>query len=411
VNDLDCAPSALRWVREDGKDGDCAPAATALALGYQSTCVRWSDGRASCWGDDCFGEVGDGGDDSCGDNAHYSLTPRLVRESTGGPPFGGVLALSAGFHHVCALRSDSTVWCWGSNDHGKLGDGSSVSQISTPVQVVTDLGPLTGIVAIAAGNDHTCALTDGGDVFCWGGNNYLQLGVSGIAERGIAAQAGIGTGFTQIASGGWHSCVARPEAPGNLLYCWGRAGFGQLGYGGTQEPGSEDAQLVVYEPNGVGLVTTAIGLGENFSCSGADGPAAWCWGSNMSHTLGDEVEPTTADGMDALSAREVMLTLPTAPSHIAAGTSFACMRLLDGSLTCWGANDVGQLGIGQMGPLPLGPTEVPLDTEQIVAGDDHVCALTAASTVLCWGGNEQGQLGNGNTEPNGDPGEVMDLCQ
>jgi alpha-tubulin suppressor-like RCC1 family protein len=408
VRDPDCSPGPLRWVHEDGKDGACAPAPAELALGYQSTCVRWSDGRVSCWGGDCFGEIGDGGDEDCADSSQRSVVPRLVRESNGGPPFGEVLALTVGLHHVCALRAGGFVWCWGSNDYGKLGNGSAVARSTTPVQVMTDSGdPLSGIVAVAAGNDHTCALDSQGDVFCWGDNSYLQLGVSGISNRDVAAQTANGTGFERISSGGWHTCAVRADR----LYCWGRAGFGQLGYGGTVEPGSKDAHLVQYEVDDMPLAPTVVGLGDNFSCSGTIRPAAWCWGSNMGHALGDEAVPSTPNGQDANSARAVMLILPALPSLIAAGTSFACMRLEDRSLYCWGANEVGQLGIGGASATPQGPTEVPTDTEEIAAGDDHVCAITAERTVLCWGGNAQGQLGNGGIDPSPDPAEVMDLCQ
>ncbi len=412
VRDPDCEPSPLRWLREDGTDGLCAPTPADLALGYESTCVRWNDGRVSCWGGDCLGEIGDGGEGDCADSPQYSAVPRLVRETQDGPPLGDVVALSAGFHQVCALKIDGTVWCWGSNDHGKLGVGSRDTRSTTPVQVMTDTGDkLSGMMALATGSEHACALDTMGFAYCWGHNGYKQLGVGAIPDRDTAARAGIGRDFTRIAAGGYHSCVARVDKDGEHLYCWGRGSFGQLGFGGTLE-GSEGAQLVKYEQDlGVSLVPTVFGLGENFTCSATEGPGAWCWGSNVGHALGDQPAPTTEDGTDALAARRMMPDPANPPGKIVAGTSFACMRLEDRTLTCWGINGVGQLGVGEATALPLGVTEVPVDTEDLEAGDDHVCAITSDRTVVCWGGNAQGQLGNGGTEPSTDATEVIDLCQ
>jgi alpha-tubulin suppressor-like RCC1 family protein len=414
VRDPACAPSAFRWVRDDGKQGACAPVPDDIALGYQSTCIRWSDGRVSCWGGDCFGEVGDGGAIDCGDTVQLSLVPSLVRTSTGGPPLEDVLSVSAGSHHVCARRADGSVWCWGDNSLGKLGAGSAEVSVSTPVQVVTEFdAPLSGIVAIATGNQHTCALDGQGFVHCWGDNGFRQLGVSGVSERNVAILSGIGTDFAQIAAGGWHSCVSRPAALDDELFCWGRGSFGQLGDGVLHEPGSDDALLVTYESEpGVAVAPTVFGLGENFSCSATAGPAAaWCWGSNVGHALGDVPAPASQNGTDATSARAFSLALTSAPTHLAGGTSFACMRLEDGSVTCWGTNSAGQLGIGQVTALPQGPTVLDLEAVDIEVGDDHACAITPERTVVCWGGNTQGQLGNGGTTRSPDPVEVLSLCQ
>jgi alpha-tubulin suppressor-like RCC1 family protein len=413
ISDLDCGPNGLRWVLEDGKDGACVPAPVDLALGDQSSCLRWSDGRVSCWGDDCFGELGDGGGSDCTDGPQYSATPRLVLESTGGPPFGDVVALSAGFHHVCALRGDGSVWCWGENDQGELGNGSVDARSTVPVKVVTESGgALSEIVAIAAGSDHTCALDSGGNVFCWGDNTYWQLGVTGINSRNVAALIAFGTGYQRLAAGGWHSCVSRFDADleADRLYCWGRGTSGQLGSGATMD---SDVPLVVFYESApeTGLAPTVFGLGEAFSCSATAEPAVYCWGSNTGYALGDLPTPTTPDGMSTAAARPVAVTLPGALTRVAAGGAFACALTMDAALYCWGANNVGQLGLGQRSDIPKGPTEVPLDSLDIEAGNDHACSVTAQGAVLCWGGNLSGQVGNDDTVPNPTPTEVISLCQ
>jgi alpha-tubulin suppressor-like RCC1 family protein len=413
TTDVDCVPNGLRWVRADGTDGECVPAPIDLALGDQSSCLRWSDGRVSCWGDDCYGEIGDGGESDCTDGPQYSATPRLVLESTGGAPFGDVVALSAGHHHVCALRRDGSVWCWGDNDQGELGNDSLDARSTVPVQVVTDSGDaLSGIVAIAAGSDHSCGLDSAGNVFCWGDNSYQQLGVTGISSRNVAARIASGTGFENLAAGGWHSCASRfdVDVEADRLYCWGRGTSGQLGSGATMD---SDAPLLVFyesEPE-TGLAPTVFGLGEAFSCSATAEPAVYCWGSNTGHALGDELSPTTADGMNTATARQISVVVPVDHSRVAAGGAFACARTVDATVFCWGANNVGQLGLGYISEIPVGPTNLVLDSLDIEAGYDHACSLTSTGAILCWGANLAGQLGTGDTVQTPTPTEVMSLCQ
>lgn len=411
--DLDCPPSGLRYLDPQGGTAECVPSPDELAVGFELSCVKWSNGRVSCWGSNCWGELGDGTGGGCTDGSLYSVRPRLVRASADGPPFGDVKALAAGFRHVCAMRGDGTVWCWGDNASGKLGDGSSAGSRSTPVQVVrTDNSPLSNIALLAAGGHHTCAADTGGVVGCWGDNSYLQLGVEGLPERNTAEPTEDELGWMSLTGGGAHTCGNRMDAAKTIrLWCWGRNAWGQLGNDMIAEPGLSVPDKVVYESNPAEPLgaPAGTGLGNRFSCSGAAGRTVYCWGQNLRHSLGDEDPPVGGNGVDAEAARKIALDPPVAPAGVTAGDDFACVRLADDQVYCWGGNDFGQLGIGGES-TPQAPARLELSAVDIEAGLDHVCAITPERAVVCWGNNTRGQLGDGTVLRRPSPTPVVELC-
>jgi alpha-tubulin suppressor-like RCC1 family protein len=197
---------------------------TAIAVGGWSTCALKSEGTVWCWGSNFDGQLGDGSTED---------------RETPGPVSGltGVTALSAGEDHACAVLSDGTVWCWGGNQFGKLGDGVEVHQVCDGPEWTfhVDCSPLPLLVAgapsavdVSAGERHTCIVSADGSAWCWGANESGQLGDGTVTDRGTPVQVlGLGD-LTSVATGGYHTCAMQSSS---RTWCWGANDVGQLGLG------------------------------------------------------------------------------------------------------------------------------------------------------------------------------------
>lgn len=265
---------------------------TSISVGGQHTCALATGGTAYCWGDDSKGQLGDA-------RLVSSTTPIPV--SGGGGP-GVFSSISAGFRHSCAIASDGTGFCWGSNDFGQLGDGSNVTR-DTPVQVAGGLK----FTAISAGGDHTCGIATSGAAFCWGSNIDGQggRGTSGDVSFVPVAVAG-GLTFTRISAStgtravGTNGVPFKPSGLGHTCaltsagaaFCWGDDRDLQLGQGPFSGAGgiaTVPVQVAQGERAG-GVTFTGISVGSRHSCAvGSDG-AAYCWGSNVMGALGNTLQ-------------------------------------------------------------------------------------------------------------------------
>ncbi len=206
---------------------------TQVTAGYDATCALTTDGGVKCWGDGV-------------------PAPVDVLAAGGAAPLSGVARISAGLSYTCALTTSGGVKCWGRGDYGQLGDGAT-SYRSTPVDVCVtattpgtcDGAPLGGVTEIAAGDYYACALTSIGGVKCWGDGTYGQLGNGtdstpqstpvAVVSTGQGPGGTALSGITQVASGGYHSCVVTTSGG---VKCWGRGNYGRLGNGAAP-----DAQL------------------------------------------------------------------------------------------------------------------------------------------------------------------------
>jgi alpha-tubulin suppressor-like RCC1 family protein len=280
--------------------------ATHLVAGNQHV-LALVGGDVWCWGVNSAGQ--------CGQNPSMNPSFNFPVFVMGG---GKTVAIAAGAQHSCLLDSTGTAYCWGNNQFGQLGNGTTVSG-PAPVQV-----GLSNIKAIAAGGSTTCAITQSGAVSCWGFNAQGELGNNSTTNSSTPVTVSGVTGATSIAVGGTHACAIAGQA----LYCWGANSFGQLGNNTMQEA---HTATMIRTP------ITAVSAGFDFTCAIGNG-GALCWGNNQYGQLGDgtttqRLVPTPIGPLSGMA------------TTIGAGQSSACATV-DGILYCWGANSAGQLGNG-----------------------------------------------------------------
>jgi len=296
------------------------------------------------------------------------------------------LEVAAGYAHSCALTAGGRVRCWGDGSMGQLGHGSQADS-AQPVLVQS----ITNAIAVAAGGHHTCALSDTGAVLCWGSNNKGQVGGASMSGRAIVPQAVRGLAkITQIAAGTSHSCARR--ADGRVL-CWGAHNEGQLGYGLGQDRADPVEVPGVWEA-GFGAAVQ-VAAGSNHSCALLSSGRVRCWGRNYEGQLGtgyDENWHNTP--VEVVGIYDAV--------YVGAGAQHTCAVSTTGTIRCWGDNRHGQLGNGAQGEGSLSLTPVPVanlsEAVQVTAGLAHTCAIARSGTGLCWGEGREGQLGNGDVE-------------
>jgi len=346
----------------------------AIAAGALHTCALTSTGEVQCWGSNQDGQLGS-------ETIAGSTTPVHVSGLS-----NGVIAIAAGRLHTCALTSAGGVQCWGSNSNSQLGvETTEVS--ATPVDIK---GLNSGVIAIAAGRLHTCALMSAGGVQCWGYNRYGQLGDGTINESNIPVTVnGLHSGVVAITTGGYHTC-ALMSAGG--VQCWGRNNYGQLGTGLNKD--SNNPVIVRWLSSGV----VVIAAGNQHTCALMISGRVQCWGSNSNGQLGDGTYghsniPVTVWGLNGIVVA------------IAPGVHHTCALMISGRVQCWGNNSSGQLGNGtyEHSNIPVAVRGMNGIVVAIAAGDLHTCALMSAGEVQCWGSNQDGQLGSetiaGSTTP------------
>jgi alpha-tubulin suppressor-like RCC1 family protein/uncharacterized surface anchored protein len=288
--------------------------AVAITVGETHSCALTATGGVVCWGTNGFGQLGDG-------TQVTRFTPMEVSGLT-----SGVAAVTAGFVHTCALTADGGVKCWGHNLQGQLGDGTDTYRM-TPTGVST---LTSGVAAVAAGGFHTCALTTGGGVLCWGDNNWGQLGDAPPIDRWTPTPVGgLASNVTAIAAGGYHTCAL---TTGGAVKCWGLNNYGQLGDATTTD------RAVPTTVSGLESGVAAVTAGAYHTCAVMASGAARCWGYNGNGRLGDATTTTrlTPTAVSGLSA---------GVTAVDGGDSHTCALTGDG-LRCWGWNYYGQLGDG-----------------------------------------------------------------
>ncbi|MEU4427851.1 hypothetical protein AB0F81_45120 [Actinoplanes sp. NPDC024001] len=362
--------------------------ALQVTAGAHHTCARAGDGKAYCWGDGAFGQLGDV------DTANRSR-PVAVAHPAAGVTF---TELVAGAFHTCGLGSDTKAYCWGQGMYGQLGNGTTANR-SSPVAVSAPAAGVT-FTQLAAGFGHTCGLGSDTKAYCWGDGYDGQLG-NGDTEARLspaAVSAPAGVAFSQLTAGTSHTCGLGSDTK---AYCWGQGGYGQLGNGTTAD---RSRPVAVIAP-AAGVTFTKLAAGGSHTCGLGSDTKAYCWGAGFDGQLGN--------GATADRSRPVPVIAPAAGvtfTELTAAVDHTCGVGSDRKAYCWGRGDGGKLGNGdsanRANPVAVSaPAGVTFT--QLTGGDFHTCGLESNGKAYCWGAGFYGQLGNGATADRASPVAVI----
>jgi alpha-tubulin suppressor-like RCC1 family protein len=397
-----------------------------LVGGGSHTCAVLEDDTVKCWGFNGSGQLGLGSTSNRGDDSD-DMGDNLPRVPLGTGRTAAVVA--AGGSHSCALLDNATVKCWGENEFGQLGlgnvndRGDVAGEMGDSLPAI-ELGMGRTAVAIAAGNNHSCALLDDDSVKCWGLNDSGQLGQDATDERGdevdemgdFLPAIDLGAGAVAIAAGGDHTCALLDD---DTVKCWGENGSGQLGQGDTTDRGIVGGDMAALAAIPLPLPAVAIAAGGQHACAVLNNNTVRCWGENGSGQLG---QGTTDDRGDAAGEVAALAAIALGTNRtalaITAGLDDTCAGLDNFTVKCWGGNGFGQLGLGntanrgdELNEMGDNLPAIALGTDRTVgflsSGASHNCVILDDGTGKCWGQNIFGQLGQGDTFNRGDGGGEM----
>ncbi len=321
-----------------------------------------SDGTLWAWGANSFGQLGDG-----------STTDRHNPVQIGSDTKW--LTVSAGVYHSLGVKSDGTLWAWGANSFGQLGDDSTINR-HNPVQIGNDTEWLT----VSAGDNYSLGVKSDGTLWAWGVNSFGQLGDDSTINRHNPVQIGTGIQWVTVFTGNNHSLGVKSDG---TLWAWGANSFGQLGDGST---------INRHNPVQIGtdIQWMTVSAGDNYSLGVKSDGTLWAWGANSFGQLGDG---STTDRHSPVQIGTDIQWLT-----VSAGVYHSLATKSDGTLWAWGANYNGQLGDGSA-INRYSPAQIGTDTQWVTvsAGYIHNLSIKSDNTLWAWGNNSSGQLGSGST--------------
>lgn len=371
------------------QNGDACPEAScrktlAVTAGYNHACALMSDGTVECWGQNVYGQLGNATGVTCSGPScvdldgtvtwppGYEASVPLEYPPTLVSGLAGVTAIAAGNNHTCAVLSDGTVRCWGYNVDGQLGNGTTASSYA-PTQV----SDLANVAGVSASFEYTCAWRTDGTVVCWGTDDADELGstVTTTCEDSddhwcsttpVAVPGVVGAKAVAAAAG--FACALLADG---TLTCWGQT----QGIGSAETP----SQLPV-----VAGATSVVGSFGDHACVVLNDATADCWGRNAAGELGrGMLSGPSPWGWTPTPAPVIGLSGVMA---MAVGTYFTCALVSGGTVDCWGYNGVGALGRDLVGTsLTVQPGPPLTNVSAITAGSGLACALLGNGTVQCWG--------------------------
>ncbi|MFH1232141.1 MAG: hypothetical protein V1709_11675 [Planctomycetota bacterium] len=344
-----------------------------MVAGNSHTIAIKTNGTLWAWGKNNYGQLGDGSTTNIN-------TPTQIGTDTNWS------VIAAGFCYTIALKTDGTLWAWGWNGYGQLGDGTTTNVTTGPKQIGTG----TSWSAIAAADRHTIALKADGTLWAWGYNASGQLGDGTTTQKTTPTQIGTDTNWSVIAAGGFHTIALKADG---TLWAWGDNYYGQLGDGTTTNVTTGPKQI------GTGTSWSAIADGSSHNIAIKTNGTLWAWGYNASGQLGD--------GTTTQKTTPTQIGTDTNWSVIAAGGFHTIAIKTNGILWAWGDNASGQLGDGTTTQKTT-PTQIGTDTNWsiLTGGNGHSIAIKTDGTLWAWGLNDYGQLGLGDTTNRNIPTQV-----
>lgn len=382
-----------------------------------------------CWGNNQTGALGIGS--AAGPN-DIRTVPTLV---VGGLSFK---AVATSGEHTCAITDAGQAFCWGANEHGELGTTAQLQTCNVVIGAITSVPCATSPVPVAGGltfasitaaSDHTCGVTTEGQGFCWGDNDFGQLGTTAGLQTctviGITAPCALtpvpvagGLTFASINTGAISSHTCGVTTAGQA-FCWGAAGTGQLGTTAALDNctlfGNPVPCALTPRPVAGGLTFASVSAGGVFTCGVTTGNKAFCWGGNDSGQLGNtSVTTCPLPNVDVpCSPIPVAVEGGLNFTSLEAGSAHTCGITTGNQAFCWGSNLNGAVGStatpatcvipGVIQDFSFDCFRTPvavagaISFQSLDAGDEFTCAVATSGEPFCWGGNSKGQVGDGTT--------------
>ncbi|MBI2235192.1 MAG: hypothetical protein HYU57_09490, partial [Micavibrio aeruginosavorus] len=316
------------WVAMGPVGGAAKGAWKQVSAGLWNTCAVKTNGALYCWGSDSDGQLGNG--------ATTGNQTSPVQESTAATDWASV---SVGATHTCAVKTNGTLYCWGDDTYGELGNGATTGDQASPVQEST---AATDWASVSAGVDHTCAVKTNGTLYCWGENFDDQLGTGGSDAVSPTQEFTAATDWVSVSAGTTHTCAVKTNG---TLYCWGNDATGQLanGAGGDQAFATQESTAATN--------WASVSAGVDHTCAVKTNGTLYCWGADGNGQLGNGA--TTGNQVNPVQES----TAATNWASVAAGDIHTCAVKTNGTLYCWGDDTNGQIGNGTTGGRQVSPVQ------------------------------------------------------
>lgn len=399
---------------QDGCDADCSLSTGVrdVSVAEHHTCVLLFDGRVRCWGEVVFGTLGHG------NGVQQDIGDDELPWTVGDVPLpSGVEALESGSRHTCALYDTGAVRCWGRGARGRLGYGNTDNVgdnegAGTPGEVMVG----EPVASLGLGSNQTCAILESGSLRCWGNSEDGRLGYGADINSDVGDDEfpdAVGNvplgdnGLVSVASGQRNTCAAFDSGTAR---CWGNYnGEGLLGPQASEPIGDNETAENGYDLDFGRVVITKVTVGPQHACALTETGGVFCWGRGAQGRLGYASTADIGNTNEPVEIGEVPLANGDIAVDVEVGRAHSCVLLESGGVRCWGANELGQLGLGHTDSI--GDDESPGASPEVDAGGpvvaidtqyDHTCVLLEDGAVRCWGQAENGKLGYGNLNNIGD---------
>ncbi len=365
----------------------------AVSAGEFHTVALKSDGTVWAWGKNNNGQLGNNGHVDSGIPVKVDI-----------PGSEKIIAIAAGGSHTMALTENGDLWSWGRDDYGQLGNGDTDDSFTmeknrqgVDQKIYFSHTPaqidLSGVIAISVGDEHSVALMNNGTVMAWGRNDHGELGNGGVVKQSTPQNVmGLSGKSVTAVSAGHHHTLALDSY--GKVWSWGKNQDGQLGYGTSPASYSAQPKPVVFPDD---IKITAVAGGEEHSLAVDSNGGVWAWGCDEYGQLGDGKH--TIDGTTTNNDTHIptLVTNVSGIVAIAAGEWHSVALMNDGTIKAWGNSDFGQLGNGSITVKTEKPMRIMgmTDVKAIAAGDNYSFALKNDGTVWGLGTNDLGQMGGG----------------